>query len=170
MCQRVAAPDTDQTPLEYLMKELWQPIDGYEGLYEVSDQGQVRSLDRLKTFQGRWGTETKRIKGRVLRPGRQINGRLYVNLSKDNQPWVVTIHKLVALTFLGPRPEGMDIDHVNGDFLDNRACNLEYVTHQENQKRAYEMGKIKPPSDNARNPKTGRFMKAKVSPRPPVAA
>jgi hypothetical protein len=144
------------------MNELWQPIEGYEGLYEVSDQGRVRSLDRLKTFQGRWGTTTNRIKGRVLRPSKTLSGRWQVNLSKDNQPWVVGVHTLVALTFLGPRPKGFDIDHVNGNPIDNRVCNLEYVTHQENQKRAYAMGKLNPPKSNKRDLKTGKFMTAKL--------
>lgn len=146
--------------MEYLMKESWQPVPGYTGLYEVSDQGRVRSLDRQVTQQNRWGSSTTyQLKGRLLRPGTQKNGRLYVNLSKNNLSWVVTIHKLVALAFIGPRPEDMEIDHVNGDFLDNRLCNLEYVTHQVNQKRAFDMGKLKPPK-GMRNKKTGRFMSA----------
>lgn len=90
-----------------------------------------------------------------------------MNLSKDNTSWVVTVHKLVAFTFIGPRAEGMDIDHVNGDFLDNRASNLEYVSHQVNQKRAFDMGKLNPPL-NKRSKKTGKFMSSKVQSLPPV--
>ena len=153
------------------MKESWQPVPGYEGLYEVSDQGRVRSLDRSVERKNRWGSiTTHRIKGRVLRPGVTTCHRFYVNLSKNNTPWVVPVHKLVALAFIGPRPEGHDIDHVNGDFRDNRLLNLEYVTHQENQKRAYDMGKINPPRDNARDPETGRFMSSKACPQPHAVA
>lgn len=145
------------------MKELWHPVPGYTGLYEVSDQGRVRSLDRVSTRLNRWGsTTTCQLKGRVLRPGTQRNGRLYVCLSKDDTPWVVPIHKLVALAFLGSRPNGSEIDHVNGDFRDNRAVNLEYVTHQENQRRAYAMGKIDPPRSNRRDCNTGKFTTSKV--------
>ena len=170
VCQRGATPGTDQTPSEYLMKEVWQPVPGYEGLYEVSDQGRVRSLDRLVQRKNRWGSlATHRLKGRVLRPGGDGSGRAQVNLSKENVSWVVTVHVLVALTFIGPRPEGHDIDHVNGDFRDNRLVNLEYVTHQENQKRAYDMGKISPP-ENPRDPETGRFMSSKACPQPHAAA
>ena len=151
------------------MKESWQPVPGYEGLYEVSDQGRVRSLDRVLSFEGRWGTTTRQVKGRVLRPGPGRADRLQVNLSKENVSWVVPIHKLVTLVFIGPRPEGHDIDHINGDFRDNRLVNLEYVTHQENQKRAYDMGKINPP-ENPRDPETGRFMTSKACLQPPAVA
>lgn len=145
------------------MKESWQPVPGYKGLYEVSDQGQVRSLDQIQYRLNRWKTLTQyNKKGRTLKPGRQTNGRLYVNLSKGNTPWVVNIHKLVALAFIGPRPDDMEIDHVNGDFLDNRASNLEYVSHQVNQKRAYDMGKLIPPF-NERSLLTGKFISSKVA-------
>lgn len=170
MCQRAVTPGTDQSTANELMKELWQAIPGYEGLYEASDQGQIRSLDRQVTQRNRWGTlSTNRLKGRLLRPGKQNNGRLYVNLSKDNTSWVVTVHKLVAFTFIGPRAEGMDIDHVNGDFLDNRASNLEYVSHQVNQKRAFDMGKLNPPL-NKRSKKTGKFMSSKAQSLPLVSS
>ena len=153
------------------MKESWQPVPGYEGLYEVSDLGRVRSLDRLVVRKNRWGSRaTHQLKGRVLRPGPGGSNRLQVNLSKENVSWVVPVHKLVALAFIGPRPEGLDIDHINGDFRDNRLDNLEYVTHQENQKRAYDMGKINPPRDNARDPKTGKFMTSKADPQPHAVA
>ena len=153
------------------MKESWQPVPGYEGLYEVSDLGRVRSLDRLNARKNRWGSVTTvPLKGRVLRPGRSVNDRLQVNLSKENVSWVVPVHKLVALTFLGPCPEGHEIDHVNGNFQDNRLVNLEYVTHQENQKRAYDMGKINPPRNNARDPKTGKFMTSKACLQPHAVA
>ena len=169
--KRAATPGTDQTPLEYLMKESWHPVPGYMGLYEVSDQGRVRSLDRAVTQQNRWGgMTTYRLKGRLLRPGKTVGGRLQVNLSKDNTPWVVPVHTLVALAFIGQRPEGHDIDHINGDFRDNRLVNLEYVTHQENQRRAYAMGKISPPQGNRRSAKTGRFTSSKVQSLPADAA
>ena len=152
------------------MKESWQPVPGYEGLYEVSDQGRVRSLDRLVERKNRWGSiATHQLKGRVLRPGPGRADRLQVNLSKGNVSWVIPVHKLVALVFIGPRPEGHDIDHINGDFRDNRLVNLEYVTHQENQKRAYDMGKLNPPK-NPRDPKTGKFMTSKACPQPHAVA
>ena len=66
-CQRAATPGTDQTPVEYLMKELWQPVPGYEGLYEVSDQGRVRSLDREIEKIGRAGVLMNlQLRGKVL--------------------------------------------------------------------------------------------------------
>ena len=145
------------------MDELWQPIDGYLGLYEVSNLGRVRSLDREVATRGRSKEmRTRRLKGRILRQG-QVRGRYFVNLSKHDHPWVVPVHCLVARAFLGPKPKGLEIDHVNGDFQDNRAENLEYVTHQENQKRAYDLGKLKPPK-NDRDPITGKWCSARSVP------
>ena len=102
-------------------------------------------MDRVQTQQRKEGLVSRRLKGRVLRTqGRthQPRGRDFVHLSKDMKSQVVTVHCLVAYSFLGPRPEGFEIDHVNGDPSDNRACNLEYVTREENLRRAKAMGRL----------------------------
>ena len=128
------------------MNELWHPVPGYEGLYEVSDQGNVRSLNRIVVQLTRWGEHReRRLRGKLLRQGRAVNNRRQVCLSLDNKQRVFYVHTLVALAFHGPRPEGLEIDHINGDYLDNRAVNLGYVTHQENQRRGYKLGLINPP-------------------------
>ena len=142
------------------MNELWQPVVGYEDLYEVSNLGRVRSVDRYIERMNRWGTMNRALlKGRILRPGRSVCKRLQVNLSKNNVPWMVAVHRLVSRAFLGPCPVGLEVDHVDGNYENNCADNLEYVTHQQNQKRAYDMGKINPPL-NARCSTTGRFTSA----------
>jgi len=84
--------------------------------------------------------------GRVARNSRILkqsssSGRFKVAVGEKRS--AVLVHKLVALTFIGERPEGYDIDHVNGNRLDNRAINLEYVTHEENINRAIKLGLIK---------------------------
>jgi hypothetical protein len=122
----------DATP-----EENWLPVDGREGEYEVSDQGRVRSVDRvIQTRNGsRWkpgaaGTPgIRRLKGRTLRPGRNASGHLYVVLGgRDSR----TVHALVAAAFHGPMPEGCEVRHLNGNPGDNRPDNLQYGTRSEN--------------------------------------
>lgn len=101
------------------MAEQWRNVSGYDGTHQVSDQGQVRN------------THT----GKLLQPVRMKNGRLYVTLSSDGFARKSTVHSLVAASFLGGCPPEHEITHKNGDYTDNAAANLEYVTHRENQKR-----------------------------------
>ena len=140
------------------MNEVWQSIPGYEGFYEASDQGRVRSLDR-GCFQGAKNGSVKyhTLKGRVLSQfvGTKQIGRLCVGLNRQGKKKKWDVHCVIARTFIGPRPEGLEIDHVNGDFLDNRACNLEYVTSQENVRRARAMGKV---GAGDRHPVTGQYI------------
>ncbi|MFZ9960469.1 MAG: NUMOD4 domain-containing protein [Candidatus Limnocylindrus sp.] len=116
------------------MQEVWQPVRGYEGLYEVSDRGRVRSLPGK-----RWnGQAIHAFKGRILRP--QCAARyMHVALSCDGLVRCIKIHQLVAEVFLPPCPgvQGRKrgcyhIDHINNDPWDNRACNLQWLTHYEN--------------------------------------
>ena len=137
------------------MNELWQPIEGYEGLYEVSDQGQVRS----------------KAKGRILRPRASGPGYSAVSLSKHGKVKNRYIHHLVAFAFIGKRPDGMDINHKDCDKENNAVSNLEYISHGENQRHAARMGRMS--NDNwtrrERN-ELGHFTSSKVSPQPHVAA
>lgn len=118
--------------------EEWRAIPGYEGLYEVSDQGRVRSLDRI--CRGPVGT-TERHNGRVLKGYRLSRGHYHaVDLSKDSQKTHRTVHSLVAEAFVGPRPPGMDVMHLDGDRGNNRVENLRYGTRTENLHQTYEYG------------------------------
>ena len=108
--------------------EEWRPVVGYEGAYEVSSLGRVRSLDRV--IQRR-GQGAMRIKGRLLRPA--TNWALpypSVQLSGGARHYV---HELVATAFHGPRPEqSWECRHLNGDPVDNRRENLAWGTSSEN--------------------------------------
>ena len=95
--------------------------------YEVSDQGRVR-----RTVGGKGA----RI-GHILKPAPNNSGYLCVGLKDGGIRLPYTVHKLVAIAFLGPVPEGFEINHENGDKTDNRACNLSYITRSENCKHAY---------------------------------
>lgn len=110
--------------------ENWKAIPGYEGQYEVSDQGRVRSLDRqvecTGPIKGRY-LSTK--KGRVLRPGPSNFGHMSVVLGRNNTQFV---HKLVLIAFVGPAPHKNECRHLNGDPADNRLENLCWGTRREN--------------------------------------
>jgi hypothetical protein len=110
--------------------EEWRPVVGYEGVYEVSIFGRVKRL--LK--------HSRRGRSGVLKPIPQHAGRLYVCLSVHGSHSFHTIHSLVAAAFLGPRPQGLTINHINGDHTNNTAENLEYITMQENRDHASRMG------------------------------
>src|SRR5690349_5649582 len=103
------------------MVETWLPAPGYEGAYEVSDHGQVRSLDRV--VAGRWGPRPS--KGRILRQSSQ--GRyLVVTLYRDTKPKMFAVHRLVLLTFVGPCPPGQESLHWDDDPTNNRIENLRW--------------------------------------------
>ena len=109
--------------------EVWKDVPGYEGRYQVSDQGRVRSLDRPVRTVAKNGTETARVvRGRVLAPQKHSQGYQQVGLSGDL--WLV--HALVLLAFVGGRPPDKESAHGNGDKTDNRLNNLRYATPLEN--------------------------------------
>lgn len=119
-----------------ILDEEWRDVLGFEGFYQVSDLGRVRSCDRVVPHS-RTGFIT--LKGRVLKPA---ISRLYfgVNLCVNASGRSTPVHTLVARAFKGERPEGFDINHIDGDKLNNRADNLEYCSHLENITHAITAG------------------------------
>ena len=106
------------------MQETWKDIAGYEGLYQVSDLGRVRSLNYHHTSEVR-----------ILKPSKDRKGYLLVKLCKNGVRKTLKVHRLVALAFV----EGYDlvnnqVNHINEDKSDNRAINLEWcdVTYNNN--------------------------------------
>lgn len=123
------------------MPELWKPI--YGGHYEVSDQGRVRSVDRLSMDGRRW-------RGRILRqkPDKR-DGRLMICASIDGDKTTPYVHTLVAGAFVGRRPRGSEINHKDGHYKNNRASNLEYVSVARNHEHAKQLGLL-PTKKNGR--------------------
>lgn len=116
--------------------EEWRAVVGYEGLYEASDFGRVRSLDRTVIGRTRWGgTTERRFRGQILQPAPNSRwGYLYVVLCNGfGRRRNCRVNVLVAEAFLGPRPGGMEVLHGPGGITDNRVRNLRYGTHAENQ-------------------------------------
>lgn len=107
----------------------WRPIKGYEGAYEVSDGGDVRSVERVITCKD--GRKMP-IHGKVLSPGVGGNGYKIISLWKNNRVEMAYVHRLVAETFID-NPEGKPtVNHKDGDRLNNQVSNLEWATYLEN--------------------------------------
>lgn len=103
------------------MEEIWKDIEGFEGLYQVSNLGRVKHLqgyNHKKEF--------------VLTPYLDDKGYFHVSLSKENKIKKRLVHRLVALTFLDNHRQCKEVDHINGVRNDNRVENLRWCTRKEN--------------------------------------
>lgn len=109
--------------------EIWKPVSGYEGMYEVSDEGRVRSLDRV--VKGRVGNN-RLFPGKILSPETTYQGYKRVRLSREGKTRRFTVHSLVAQAFIGDYPDGLVINHIDENKANNRPDNLEYITQKEN--------------------------------------
>jgi len=111
--------------------ERWKQIPGYEGYYEASDQGRIRSVDRV--VQHPLKGPTKR-RGKVLRDQpRGTAGHRGVGLSIEGRTKVLGVHRLVLEAWVGPCPDGHEGCHKNGNPADNAVSNLRWGTKSSNQ-------------------------------------
>lgn len=114
------------------LSERWLPVVGFEGLYEVSSRGRVRSLDRARTIHTRWGgTTIRRDQGKLLAPGLRTGGYLTVTLYRDGVGRTQDVHILVAKAFHGPCP-GKYALHRNDIPTENHEENLYWGTPKQN--------------------------------------
>lgn len=121
------------------MQEIWKDIPSYEGLYQVSNFGRIRSLDRIINTKN----NIKQIyKGKILKPIVDKKGYLRVGLSKNNKILTKQVHRLVALAFI-PNPENKPtVNHKKGIKTDNRVSQLEWSTYKEQTQHAIKTGLI----------------------------
>lgn len=108
--------------------EIWKDIPGYEKLYQGSNLGRIRSLDRWKDS----GTGGYIQKGRILKPFKTKYGYLQVVLCKDGKQKALLVHRLVYEAFNGEIPEGVEVNHISEDKTDSSLGNLNLLTHKAN--------------------------------------
>jgi len=109
------------------MHTQWKPVPRFEGIYEVSNRGQVRRLHTARGYKAL----------RVLVGSKDSSGYPQVLLRKDNKTHSKKVHRLVAEAFLGPIPEGMQVNHKDRNRANANVENLEYVTPQGNTIHGY---------------------------------
>ena len=131
------------------MQEIWKDIPGWEGYYQASTRGRVRSLDRKVPWHG-----TERFqRGSVMVPVNSTDGYDRVKLSRNNESQGYGVHQLVAMTFI-PNPEKLpEVNHIDCNRKNNQVDNLEWSTHQDNVLHSAIKGHYK--RYGARNPNYG---------------
>lgn len=125
-----------------MKNELWKAIPGYEGVYEASSFGRIRSLDRVVKQNSNGVMCSHPYPGRLLTPTPDDTGRLRIKLRMNGSAKDARVSSLIALAFIGPRPKGLLVLHGNGDDSDNHIGNLRYGTQKENMADSLRHGTI----------------------------
>ena len=112
------------------MKEIFKDVKGFEGLYKVSNKGEVKSVKRVVNH-GNFNTERK-LKERTIKPWDDGHGYNCVSLSKDGKVYKKKVHRLVLEAFVENEFNKPTVNHINENRKDNRLENLEWATYEEN--------------------------------------
>ncbi|WP_070021780.1 NUMOD4 domain-containing protein [Streptococcus agalactiae] len=124
-----------------MVDEIWRDIIGYEGLYEVSNFGKVRTHKDKVTHSDRHGI--RHWKQRILKPKSKANREPRIALWKDKKPTDYLVHRLVAEAFI-PNPDSKPtVNHIDGNPENNHVDNLEWATYEENNNHAFDNNLIK---------------------------
>jgi hypothetical protein len=123
------------------MTEVWIDISGYEGLYQVSNLGRVKSCEKM-IFHFRGGL--RKLKEKIRKPVTDNYGYIVIDLYKEGKGKLYKVHRLVGVAFIPNEEDKKFINHKNGIKNDNNVNNLEWCTHSENQIHAFKNGLKKP--------------------------
>jgi hypothetical protein len=135
--------------------ENWKDIKGFEGLYQASDCGRIRSLPRKTIYKdGRIGNH----KGRVLLMNQNHKGYLVVYLSRDSKKYSRLVHRLVAQTFIANPCNVGTVNHKDTDKLNNNTWNLEWMTNIDNIRHAFDNGLFKDRDSKKKRNEIGQFI------------
>lgn len=117
--------------------EKWKDVDGFQGFYQVSNMGRVRSLDR---FVKHSKITNRLIKGKTFTPKPDSHGYYTIQLCKNKVCKSLKVHRLVAIAFIDNPENKPEVNHVRGNKMDNRSTELEWSTSSENQLHAFRTG------------------------------
>lgn len=117
------------------MEEIWKDVVGYEGLYQVSNFGRVKSYAHKVKCCGGYRVQPEKILTNCF------DGNYYhVTLFKNNKRHILLVHRLVAMAFIPNNESKRTVNHIDGNKLNNNVNNLEWATHSENNKHAFRIG------------------------------
>lgn len=119
------------------MKEIWKDIKEFRGLYQVSNLGRVKSIDRTTIYNT---GAIRTTKGKILSIGKNKLGYSQVSLSKHDKQYSRRVHRLVAEAFILNPNNKTQVNHIDGNKENNKVENLEWCTKSENELHAYKMG------------------------------
>lgn len=121
-----------------LVNEEWKPIVGWEGYYEISNYGRVKSLSRVA--KSSWKHQNRVLKERIMKQQTNGLGRPTVDLSNGELSKTLQVALMVARAFLPNTEEKPQVNHIDGNPANNHVSNLEWATRSENMKHAWETG------------------------------
>ena len=119
--------------------EIWKDARGFEGIYQVSNLGRIRSVDRYVN-SGLKNVKTFLHKGKILKQQQNRCGYLLIRGKKDNKKINILLHQIVAETFISNPENKPEVNHIDGNKQNNCVSNLEWVTYSENLKHAFRTG------------------------------
>jgi hypothetical protein len=116
------------------LKERWKDIDGYEGLYQVSDLGRIKSLKRnVIRNSDSYKKHKLSVRLKIRKPSKHSSGYLRISLSKKGVVKYYYVHVLVAKAFIGKKPKRNDVDHKDCNRENNKLSNLRYLDYKSNR-------------------------------------